>query len=229
MISPYKNFTNFHMSFSLLFSISTGEDWNRIMYDCMDTGPDCISGKTCGSPYAPVFFLSFIMIVSNIMLNLFILVIIQQFVKYYLEDDNPLSRFEEDFEDFKDAWKIWTDRYHCTKIRTNKLKMFIEKLPARMRHKMGISDQAKEEDFDRIILKMGINVDDGFIYFNEMLYRIMRAQFVTGMKLKMNKVMTINELVTQFKIAEIMLKEKDTTKKITKAAREEAFFNVHAA
>ena len=94
---------------------------------------------------------------------------------------------------------------------------------------MGIMDTAKEEDFDRIILKMGINVDDGFIYFNEMLYRIMRAQFVTGMKLKMNKVMTINELVTQFKIAEIMLKEKNTTKKITKAAREEAFFNVHAA
>mmetsp|Transcript_2722 Transcript_2722/g.3736 ORF Transcript_2722/g.3736 Transcript_2722/m.3736 type:complete len:244 (+) Transcript_2722:3069-3800(+) len=79
VISGYKNFTNFHQSFSLLFSISTGEDWNRIMYDCMDVGPGCIPGKTCGSPIAPVFFLSFIMIVSNIMLNLFILVIIQQF------------------------------------------------------------------------------------------------------------------------------------------------------
>lgn len=53
------------MSFSLLFSISTGEDWNRIMYDCVEA-----------SGFAIFFFLSFIVLVSYIMLNLFILVII---------------------------------------------------------------------------------------------------------------------------------------------------------
>ena len=31
------------------------------------------------------------------MLNLFVLVIIQQFEKYYIEEDNPRQRFEEDF------------------------------------------------------------------------------------------------------------------------------------
>lgn len=40
---------------------------------------------------------------------------------------------------------------------------------------------------------MGINVDDGFVYFNEMLYRVMRAQYG---KVKFNKVMALNELVT---------------------------------
>ena len=79
VIDDYKNFTNFHQSFSLLFSISTGEDWNRIMYDCMRLEPNCESGKTCGSSIAPLFFLTFNMIVSNIMLNLFILVIVMQF------------------------------------------------------------------------------------------------------------------------------------------------------
>lgn len=111
VIDNWKNFTNFHQSFSLLFSISTGEDWNRIMFDCMDVPPNCIPGKTCGSSIAPVFFLSFIMIVSNVMLNLFILIIIQQFDKYYLQDDNPLERFETDFGDFVEAWKAPTDRY----------------------------------------------------------------------------------------------------------------------
>ena len=76
VIDDYKNFTNFHMSFSLLFSISTGEDWNRIMYDCMHTAPNCVEGENCGSDIAPIFFIAFIMLVSNIMLNLFILVII---------------------------------------------------------------------------------------------------------------------------------------------------------
>lgn len=110
-INEWKNFTNFHLSFSLLFSISTGEDWNRIMYDCMDTKPDCIEGKTCGSSIAPVFFLFFILLVTHIMLNLFILVIIQQFSKYYIEEDNPLERFEADFDDFKEAWKLFTARH----------------------------------------------------------------------------------------------------------------------
>ena len=76
VIGEYKNFNTFHQSFSLLFSIATGEDWNRVMYDCMRLEPDCIPNETCGSAIAPVFFLSFNMIVSNIMLNLFVLVII---------------------------------------------------------------------------------------------------------------------------------------------------------
>ena len=70
---------------------------------------------------------------------------------------------------------------------------------------------------------MGINVDDGFVYFNEMLYRIMRAQFVTAKNLKFNKVMTVSELVTQFKIAEITLSEK-TAKKSSKQEKAAAFF-----
>ena len=106
VIDEWKNFENFHMSFQLLFAISTGEDWNRIMFDTMRTDEDgCIPDKTCGTVIAPVFFLSFILVVTHIMLNLFVLVIIQQFSKYYIEEDNPLYRFEEDFDDFKEAWK----------------------------------------------------------------------------------------------------------------------------
>jgi len=57
-----------------------------------------------------------------------------------LDDDNPLARFEEDFYDFKQAWSIFTERYQTVKIRTNKLKLFIMKLPQRIRHNMGIQD-----------------------------------------------------------------------------------------
>lgn len=76
IIDEYKNFTVFDRSFLLLFSISTGEDWNLIMYDCSRTGPDCIPGETCGSSMAPVYFIAVITLVSYVMLNLFILVII---------------------------------------------------------------------------------------------------------------------------------------------------------
>jgi sodium leak channel non-selective protein len=60
----------------LLFAISTGEDWNKLMYDCVDTPPNCIPGQTCGSSLAPAYYIIFVLFVSNVMLNLFILVII---------------------------------------------------------------------------------------------------------------------------------------------------------
>ena len=77
VIDDYKNFSVFDRSFLLLFSISTGEDWNMIMYDCYRTGEDCIPGETCGSVWAPVYFIAVITLVTYVMLNLFILVIIQ--------------------------------------------------------------------------------------------------------------------------------------------------------
>ena len=77
VIDEYKNFKHFGSSFLLLFSIATGEDWNRVMYDCSKTEPNCIEGQTCGSQYAPLYFIVFVILVQQIMLNLFILVIIQ--------------------------------------------------------------------------------------------------------------------------------------------------------
>jgi len=76
VISDMKNFKYFDSSFLLLFSISTGEDWNRIMYDTMKTPPFCIDGTNCGSSLAPLFFVIFNILVSQVMLNLFILVIL---------------------------------------------------------------------------------------------------------------------------------------------------------
>ena len=79
VINEYKNFTVFDKSFLLLFAISTGEDWNQIMYDCSKVEPDCIPGETCGNAFAPAYFIAFILLVTYVLLNLFILVIIQQF------------------------------------------------------------------------------------------------------------------------------------------------------
>ena len=45
--------------------------------------------------------------------------------------------------------------------------------------------------------------DDGYIFFNEMLYRVMHCQYVSYINLKLNRVMIVQELVTQYRIAEI--------------------------
>jgi len=100
-----------------LFGIATGEDWNKVMYDCIDTPPDCIAGKTCGSSLAPVYYICFIMVITHVMLNLFILVIIQQFETFYVADDNPIKMFKSNFDIFHDVWVEETMRFNCKKIR----------------------------------------------------------------------------------------------------------------
>ena len=96
VIDDLKSFNNFFDAFLLLFAITTGEDWNKIMFDCSRTAPECVPGETCGMKHAYVYFMAIILVCSYVMLNLFILVIIQQFEKYYLPTENMITLFKKD-------------------------------------------------------------------------------------------------------------------------------------
>lgn len=172
VINEYKNFEVFDSSFLLLFSISTGEDWNRIMYDCNRLPPNCIPGQTCGSPYAPAYFIAFIILVTYVMLNLFILVIIQQFQKLYLDQNSPLSRFNKDFEVIHEVWVKFTTRSRCLKLKDKFIFEFMKAVPA----PIGFSD-LKEAELKKAVLRLSIKSEDGYIYFNELLYRLLRNQY----------------------------------------------------
>lgn len=55
--------------------------------------------------YASAYFMVLILVCTHVMLNLFILVIIQQFEKYYLPKDNMITKFKEDLKEFMEVWK----------------------------------------------------------------------------------------------------------------------------
>ena len=77
-IDSWTNFSNFGYAMILLFRCSTGEDWYKIMFDCTRT-TDCVSEdgtNNCGTSFGFLFFLSFVMICTFVMLNLFVLIII---------------------------------------------------------------------------------------------------------------------------------------------------------
>ena len=71
--------------------MTTGEDWQAIMYDCAhqrDIIFQCVQSQTyeeqqrdgingCGTPIAYVYFISFMLVVSLIFLNLFIAIILE--------------------------------------------------------------------------------------------------------------------------------------------------------
>ncbi len=81
-----------------------------------------------------------------------------------------------------DTWQSYTqEKYACVKIRETQLVDFFRHLkePLGMPH-------SPESEVKRNMLKMGIRTDDGYIYFNELLYRSMRR--IYG-QLKLNKEM----------------------------------------
>jgi len=198
-INEFMNFHNFGMAMLLLMRVATGEDWNKIMYDCMKTPPNCIPNKTCGTAWAPFYFISFILICSDVMLNLFILVILQQFDKYYLPKDNVMAKFKRDLQNFKDTWKDFTmERYSCIKIKESMLVPFFQKL----REPLGLP-YMKDEEVHKVVLKMGIKSIDGYVYFNELLYRAIKRLYGN---VKMTKELMMAELRTQYKILLISLR-----------------------
>lgn len=63
---------------TLLFRIVTGEDWNKIMHDCMVAPPFCTPGENywetdCGNfTGSIIFFCTFYVIITYIVLNLLV-------------------------------------------------------------------------------------------------------------------------------------------------------------
>lgn len=126
----YKNFKTWHNAFILIFVMSTGENWPRAMYDVgrTDYGVNC-GDTTCGSRFSILFFFMFVMVVQNIMLNLFILVIIQQFEQYYVSEDNPIQKFKRNLSAFVKEWIKLTERTNHVKIKNSELTKFMRILP----------------------------------------------------------------------------------------------------
>ena len=90
---PHANFRTFGNAALALFRMSTGESWHEIMYDsirgrslvfdCKDaeTFADRAGGEpsVCGDPNSGLYFISFMIIVSFIFINLFIAIILESF------------------------------------------------------------------------------------------------------------------------------------------------------
>jgi hypothetical protein len=102
IINESYNFANFSSSILLLFRCLTGEDWPMVMYDLMRTDDKCTDD--CGTMLAVPFYITFELICNFIMLNLFILIVLQDFEEYNLKKDNPLDEYKESLEKFKVVW-----------------------------------------------------------------------------------------------------------------------------
>ena len=127
-----------------------------------------------------------------------------------------ITLFKTDQARFMQVWKEFTqDRYNCLKIKENQLTQFFRKLGEKgeKEQSLGFSEEFYNGgELKKQILKMAIKSDNGYIYFNELLYRCMRRKYGN---MKINKRMQIFELRTQYGIYLMTLKIQQNSKSLS--------------
>jgi len=69
LYEAHAHFNRFHIGFFTLFRMSTGESWNGIMHDSMENV----------SPYAWVYYFTYMIVGSNLLFQLIVAVVLEQF------------------------------------------------------------------------------------------------------------------------------------------------------
>ncbi|VDD75896.1 unnamed protein product [Mesocestoides corti] len=110
-LGRHANFHNAFRAIILLSRIVTGEDWNKIMHDCMIQPPFCIVKETfwetnCGNAQASLaYFCSFYVIITYVMLNVLVAIIMENFSLFYSNDEDAIMSYS-DIRNFQQAWNI---------------------------------------------------------------------------------------------------------------------------
>jgi len=112
--------------------------------------------------------------------------------------------FKRDLSAFMLVWKQETQaRYRCLKIKEKQLPRFFRVLGDHGGSAASLgfgTDQYDAPELKKQMLKMAIRPDNGYVYFNELLYRCMRRKHGN---MKSNKKMQECELATQHRIFQL--------------------------
>ncbi|MBN3307631.1 NALCN protein, partial [Amia calva] len=136
-INRHANFSTAGKAITVLFRIVTGEDWNKIMHDCMVLPPFCTPDKhrywetDCGNyAGALIYFCSFYVIIAYIMLNLLVAIIVENFSLFYSTEEDQLLSYN-DLRHFQIIWNMVDDKREGV-IPTSRVKFLLRLLRGRL-------------------------------------------------------------------------------------------------
>ncbi|KAG4073861.1 hypothetical protein HA402_014066 [Bradysia odoriphaga] len=121
---------------AMLFRIVTGEDWNKIMHDCMVQPPYCTISANywetdCGNFTASlVYFCTFYVIITYIVLNLLVAIIMENFSLFYSNEEDALLSYA-DIRNFQNTWNI-VDIHQRGVIPVRRVKFILRLLKGRL-------------------------------------------------------------------------------------------------
>lgn len=132
-ITDVVNFETFGNSMLLLFRVGTAAGWNTILDPLMVSAPDCDpdiendgENSNCGNRFLAVFFfVSYILIIFLIIINMYIAVILENFNEAQSQEEIGVT--DDDLETFIQVWEEY-DPKATHYISLNKLSDFLDAL-----------------------------------------------------------------------------------------------------
>ncbi|XP_076258314.1 sodium leak channel non-selective protein na isoform X3 [Rhynchophorus ferrugineus] len=121
---------------AMLFRIVTGEDWNKIMHDCMIQPPYCTPASNywetdCGNFMGSlIYFCTFYVIITYIVLNLLVAIIMENFSLFYSNEEDALLSYA-DIRNFQNTWNI-VDIHQRGVIPVKRVKFILRLLKGRL-------------------------------------------------------------------------------------------------
>ncbi|KAI8644851.1 Ion transport protein-domain-containing protein [Parasitella parasitica] len=106
--NEHANFRSLFNTILTLFRITTGENWDFLMHDFTVRPPECVGNDDCGFPtYAILLFISFYVVCTYIFVNLFTVIVIDNF-SFTFDKRNQFTLItRSDLRDFKKAWAVF--------------------------------------------------------------------------------------------------------------------------
>ncbi|CAD8106039.1 unnamed protein product [Paramecium primaurelia] len=169
VINDLINFSNFWLAMLTLFKCVSGDDFRSIMNDCMHHNPYCSEDpKYCGSPYAQIYFISFMLISNYTFLNLFVLAMIEQFEFFFNNQDSILQTYVENIDWFRKTWfKFSSQNGQVLNIR------YLPHLLIEIKEPLGCKPYDNIWDAANLSLKFNLFCDiKDNISYNQLLYEI---------------------------------------------------------
>lgn len=164
IIGNYVNFSNFGNAMITLFRCSTGEDWYNIMKDCSSNGSSIDSY---------LYFISFITITTFIMLNLFIMVIIQNYEEHEGNPESVTRIFSKEVKKIKLFWSIYSKDNEGSRIHYNELPPMMQEM-----EELGVQREMEYNQIMKILSLAELHPDSsGYVYYNDFLFALLRKKY----------------------------------------------------
>ncbi|CAG9330463.1 SCN4A_7 [Blepharisma stoltei] len=161
----YNNMHNFDKAIVKLFRHSTGENWPNALWDCMNS--------SVGKTISYIYWCTFISATTFIMLNVFVMVILQDYEDFANDAQSGVIIFNKDVKKFKKAWGPYSLQSSGMRIHYK----FLVELMYELGPELGVSQDTPHDKVIKLLSIMELHIDaDGFIYYNDMLFSIMKRK-----------------------------------------------------
>lgn len=159
-LNRHANFQSFPLATLTLFRISTGEGWEGIMFDTMDEAKG-------GTPWAPLYFVSYVTIAMFIMVNLFVMILLEDFEAVEEQSEHSVGVLVGEFN------TVWSqfDPAGKRKIPANQVESLLRSLPP----PYGISPSAPFRVFLERLRVLQLKAWGPYVHYGEVLAALHRV------------------------------------------------------